>query len=306
MNKLVRLFFILYRNEITFPQPPPDVENKTFNYSVVRLYQCNICKCTVKTSYDFKKHMISHKTTNSYTCNICGTSFTLKKVMEAHIRNEHSTRRRTKKPDSENDKLCFQCNKNFTSKPSLHVHMHTKHWDGEFYVCDICETTFSEMHDYKKHIKENNHSTQGPTPKQCSVCGLDFDSRIRLKTHTAVKHGQGLKCSICGEVLQTYQEFQNHEALHPQLRPHKCEFCGKNFKRITDYKKHQMIHTGERPHICEVCGKSFNRKHNMHMHRRSHFNEKPHVCSTCNMTFSRMGDLRKHKQLHYLKKSNLS
>lgn len=247
--------------------------------------------------------MATHRSTRSYNCSICGTTFNLKKVMESHIRNTHTFRKRRKRSDSENleERTCFHCCRKLVNKATLISHLKSLHWDGRVFICDICEVQFQELTDFQKHVQETNHRTDGFVSKQCASCGLDFGSRIRFRIHVASKHEGGLKCTACDVILQSYLELQDHEAIHPHLRPYKCEYCGKNFKRSGDQKKHLMVHTGERPHVCEVCGKNFNRKHNMHMHRRSHYGDKPFTCPHCDMSFSRVGDLRKHKQLHYLK-----
>lgn len=222
--------------------------------------------------------------------------------METHIREAHSNKRLRKRHPL-NNKSCFHCGREFTVRASLNIHIHKQHWDGEHYVCDVCEVKFLTEAELRSHIQQTNHKTDGCTIKQCINCGLEFESRFRYGKHIATKHGSGLKCSVCGIMMKNFQELQDHEGLHPQLRPHKCHLCGKNFKRLGDFNKHQMVHTGERPYVCEICGKNFSRKHNMHLHRRSHFGEKPFSCAVCNLSFSRMGDLRKHKQTHYLKNS---
>lgn len=69
--------------------------------------------------------------------------------------------------------------------------------------CGICGQTFVVRQLLKNHIREHQ---AGPTPQyyECDVCGRRVNQKKNLLTHIRRRHGQKVKCEICGKMLRQH------------------------------------------------------------------------------------------------------
>lgn len=69
--------------------------------------------------------------------------------------------------------------------------------------CGICGQTFVVRKLLKEHIRIHQ---AGPVPKyyQCDVCGRRVNQKKNLLTHIRRRHGQKVKCKICGKMLRQH------------------------------------------------------------------------------------------------------
>lgn len=69
--------------------------------------------------------------------------------------------------------------------------------------CGICGETFVVKKLLKDHIRIHQ---AGPVPKfyECDVCGRRVNQKKNLLTHIRRRHGQKVKCQICGKMLRQH------------------------------------------------------------------------------------------------------
>ena len=120
---------------------------------------------------------------------------------------------------------CKICEKAFTDRYDLKVHIHT-HTRQRLFKCDECEKVFTLSHYLRIH--EHIHSEERP-----------------------------FKCDECPKAFRQSQNLKKHKGIHTGERPFKCDECPKAFRQSQNLKKHKGIHTGERPFKCDECPKAF-------------------------------------------------
>ena len=138
--------------------------------------------------------------------------------------------------------------------------------DQSFYLCKVCNVTFSLKNLYEKHMKIHNHKKR----YSCSVCFKDFHYKNHLQRHERVHTDERpYPCHVCGHKFKDYSNLKIHiRRTHTMERPHKCTMCTKMFSTSSDLKKHIRTHTGERPYGCTVCCKRFKTSSQLSGHMR--------------------------------------
>ena len=126
--------------------------------------KCPICSKEL-TSKWLKEHMIeTHGEKGRYQCQMCEKSFHRSTQFQKHT-NKHNGIR--------NDVvICNYCEKPFTVG-RLKNHMIGNHGEKGRYQCKMCEKSFHNMGEFKKHTL--THTSEKPF--KCSKCELSFASK---------------------------------------------------------------------------------------------------------------------------------
>ena len=85
------------------------------------------------------------------------------------------------------DYKCELCDKSFSQVDNLKRHIHKVHED---YKCDLCSNSFSSRQTLKRHI---NRVHEGSKDYKCDSCGKSFSKIYKLKTHHHTVH------SLCSQ-----------------------------------------------------------------------------------------------------------
>ncbi|KAJ0032861.1 hypothetical protein NQD34_002942 [Periophthalmus magnuspinnatus] len=144
-----------------------------------------------------------------------------------HSETHRETERPAPKPTVEGTRgkpfSCSVCEKTFTQKATLRIHMST-HFD-------------SQKHVVTERLKEH----VGEKPFHCGLCGKTFKHLDRYKSHRAHRH-TGVKpfsCSECGARFCQRRNAVGHMSVHTGLFPFKCPECDAQFVQ----KKALMSHS---------------------------------------------------------------
>ncbi|XP_054740570.1 zinc finger protein 33A [Anastrepha obliqua] len=178
--------------------------------------------------------------------------------------NAHDNTPRSRHP-------CPECEKKFTRKFQLKLHMISVHklGDGLQYECDVCYKTFASRHSLSYH-QRSVHSDERPFA--CSHCDRRFVLRTQLSSHLRIHTGEAkprnFECLECGKRWPTKSVLRTHMRTHVtvQERPFKCGECTKAFFTRGHLNSHLLVHSGEKPFACPTCGKSYQCVGNLNNH----------------------------------------
>ena len=77
-------------------------------------------------------------------------------------------------------------------------------------------------------------------------------------------------CLTCGKSFNSKSRLKQHTAVHDAELKYQCEVCMRRFRFRGTRDQHRLTHTGMRPYSCDICGKSFTRSNILKRHRMSH------------------------------------
>lgn len=135
----------------------------------VKPMECNVCHMRFKSEVYLKIHQVRHSQVKSYECaeEDCKKAFYTKSELNFHRRSVHS-----------NDKphACTHCEKRYTKKSQLEVHMNVH--SGKI-KCSRCPATFATKKKLNKHA-ESAHSKES---FKCEHCSKEFRLKHTYTTH---------------------------------------------------------------------------------------------------------------------------
>lgn len=285
--------------------PTPFVKHEEIS---IEKFECQICYLQFRRKVSLACHITNIHANYSDLespaktfCKICSKEL-LRSSIGRHMRNIHSN-----KPSFCEEFDCEFCEKTFSSKFYLQVHMmthtkpfkcekcakkfslkvqlqnhaknpancyklHTKNQINEKFQCDFCKQTTKFKIGIKNHILEfhmNNEKTF-----KCRHCPKKFAVESYLRLH-AMNHLKVIKkCKICHKVMLSSSMKFHVKNLHQNSR------ILRRFRRI------------KRGYKCEVCLKSFD--YNCHLTNHMLTHTKPFKCVKCSKKFSRKDHLQSH------------
>ncbi|KAJ0182454.1 hypothetical protein K1T71_001823 [Dendrolimus kikuchii] len=181
---------------------------------------CQLCGRMFRTEKTYAAHMSVHLTANkSYTCKICGRSYSNWSNLKTH-NITHS---------SERPHQCVYCKKAFKRKIDLKFHIN-QHTGAKPYKCPFCDKCFassgncyshrSRMHPGKRI--ESKARRWGLTPK-------DSNTPQAISSKTPVKGVNKYQCQICDHSFLKRDNFNYHMYQHTGVKPFQCTFCPERF-----------------------------------------------------------------------------
>ena len=190
-----------------------------------------------------------------------------------HINEQHKDFFDSKQP-SDTSKTCLICQKSYSDKYALRMHMKRLHGDlldkDNEKVCCLCEQSVPDL---KEHM-ENKH---GDTGLMCKLCNKQLRQDESLRSHFIQMHSQSGKtiCQFCGG---SFSNIESHVAtLHLNDKPHKCDKCEYSHATKVGLKNHKLyFHPKGNAHMCHMCPYKSHHKSNLKQHIQVvHEKEKP-------------------------------
>nr|XP_034838850.1 zinc finger protein 345-like [Maniola hyperantus] len=180
-------------------------------------------------------------------------------------------------------------------------------------VCQKCNQKFSNLYQYKYHMKTMHAEEQPSKLNKCTICLYEFVSNSALVNHMRLHTGEKpFACDKCGKKFAFKVALVKHYCIdgdQPYMKkvstteklkfcdkkpkvceekPKVCEICHVQFKNGVTLKNHMTMHTGPKPYTCNICAKVFAFKVALLKHycingdqpymRKVTATEKPKVC----------------------------
>ena len=158
------------------------------------------CLCNKEITQKFKRHMEVHSKTR-YSCSECNKSFTRKDQLKVHINSVHKGQKF----------MCDICTKIYDSQPSLKYHISSIH-EQKRYNCELCDESFSYSATLKSHVKRV-HALIKPEYK-CDHCDYRAKHTGHLNVHIKSVHNkERFQCAKCPKNFISAQALRNHITL---------------------------------------------------------------------------------------------
>lgn len=202
---------------------------------------CSECGKTFYNRHTLKMHELGHHL--SLVCQDCGRVYKNKSTFKKHV-DLNICGQKTRASPSEGKYTCDYCNKKYTQKVSLRVHIQYEHGNYQAHVCTFCNKKFWAQSRLKahmvKHTREKNFN--------CSICGGKFVSKESLLYHTRTHTGEKpYKCPHCDARFLSASRRSDHVKRHHLGATLECETCHSKFSSRTFLLKHKKTHSK-----CEV------------------------------------------------------
>ncbi|KPJ17060.1 Zinc finger protein 33A [Papilio machaon] len=211
----------------------------------------NCCDISYHDTKTFVKHLEkahvknSSKKNEANTCRSCGFTAQGKDELKDHITKLHvkEVDVQNKHDDKQRDKwqkyipaVCPECNKTFSNKYNMLMHMKSHRGVTEKYPCDRCSKTYKSKASLKSH-QEIAH--KGILSFVCSYCGEAFPSRIARDVHKRIHTGdKPYTCKYCDRSYRAKNTLDRHLEIHLNVRKYECYICSKRFRKSTHLKYH--------------------------------------------------------------------
>uniref|UniRef100_A0A0K2UI59 Zinc finger protein 271like [Acyrthosiphon pisum] n=1 Tax=Lepeophtheirus salmonis TaxID=72036 RepID=A0A0K2UI59_LEPSM len=243
--------------------------------------RCNICA----DFFDDKKKLIRHREKSCKWCSLC---FQTRSEFSLHNVEAHNN----------TTSQCTLCQKVFTSKSGLDLHMQTMHERNEKFRCGYCGNGFPiermlSAHIKRVHLKERKFN--------CDRCGKRFETSSLLTKHINGVHEKKISaiCHICSKAFTQDSCYKAHVLrVHENVRNFKCDVCDARFHASADLQKHKKgVHDKILDYVCEYCKKGFSRNSILQKHIKAiHSNERDFQCSLCSNAYVSKYNLNRHVQ----------
>ena len=275
-------------NFATVLQVLKHIEKKHFGQPKL---ECDVCNAVFYQELDYNEHASDH--TRNFNKIECET-----KEKERNYKND------VKSIGNKKSHKCDVCNKIFSEKNNLTLHMEKAHIEGKRYSkCGQCHCDFNSVLEILKHMEKEHF---GQNKFECDVCNVMYYKKVDLKEHTSTNH-----ITSAHELL----EHQTPEAMDSRVNEEldlteklfSCKLCSGTFRYGSHLRKHQGIHSEEKLFQESRMLKSKQRIHtNINpknctmpkLREKLDLNEKLFSCQLCSGTFRYGSHLRKHQGVH--------
>ena len=230
-----------------------------------------------------------------FDCTSCDKKFSKKSNLKVHINSVHEKTR---------IESCDQCDYKCTVKDSLKQHIKSVH-SGEKFFCKHCEKQFNCKSDMNRHIRTFHSDEVYP----CPDCSKQFPQKRYLKEHLQTRScnkalesknkkliSEDLICSYCGYTTADSRTLERHvNGVHLKEGLTKCDQCEYSSIRPDDVKRHiEHKHIGKQ-YICEICSKICKWKSDLDQHMKKHQGVEFH-CTLCDFQTVYQSGLSRHKK----------
>ena len=254
--------------------------------AVERLFECGGCSSAFSTHSLLEKHKLFHTgdVLKKFPCDQCDRAFDWLCQLERHMRSHAII-----KPFA-----CASCDYAATEMANLTRHRRLMHEDEDPYQCCICNSTFQDDNQMKKHVKYEC-KCQDTKPRKCEKCSAKFATKDQLATHQENCRGKRKKKLKDGILEEPDGAMSCEEETREQFQ---CEQCGVYLSSESLVQKHMLFHSGEisEKYPCDQCDKAFHWVSQLERHASFHRGEKRFFCASCDYAATESAAVIKHRR----------
>lgn len=218
-----------------------------------------------------------------FSCEICDKVFTWKYNLDIHVFTVHEE----KKPFS-----CSLCNMSFMKKSNFDTHYQSKHAESNFFECKKCDKIFLNKEKLDMHItaahEEPNPSNVSEVikPYVCTMCDYSCVTRSSMKLHFSTTHPEKFGTKKASND-STENQFDS------KTEKFMCRLCDKVFNWRKNLENHmKLVHEGKKP--CFTIDRPVIDDKPNDLIEIVHEENKPFECIQCNVAFKDGDALNKH------------
>lgn len=191
-----------------------DIPDLTAKHNNEKSFDCNQCGCSFRWLRNLQRHLLTHKQTKPFECELCDFKSKRKDALNNHIANRHV----------ENETKQFKC--------------------------EHCDQSFAQRYTLTRHLQIHAERKQ----YRCSQCDFTckFESYLKRHLSTHANKLKPFKCNICNYSSFDRKGLHRHMMIHTGEKPFACDDCSYKTSEKSKLKRHQMIHARECQ--CELCG----------------------------------------------------
>lgn len=173
----------------------------------VAQFKCGFCNKTYRSRQSLKEHFrVAHSSNRKlFVCVTCGKRFTAKSTLLMHVKGHNGVKQFA----------CPNCPKSYTRASYLRAHsvVHTGQDRPKPFSCEhtACDRSFSTKHSLLVHIA---HTHNKDRPHKCDICCKSFATVSGMKVHRESHFSKELNCNICGKKCTNKRVLQKHARVH--------------------------------------------------------------------------------------------
>ena len=282
-------------------------------------FHCCLCKSNFETEEDLRNHDLKlHCINETFKCDNCNFTSATKKFLIEHCADQHKESKVYKRRQivkggdvgyiNRTLKYCRHCDQIFSRAVHLRKHLYELHSvTVPRNKCLMCLREFDKEKSAMHHMDRTHIGLKIKCPF-LSICDEIFNTDEEYQNHFSLKHQKADKytCHICGQVFRSNQRagFNRHVETHSmdgkQKPSFQCEQCPKAFFFETDFKAHltHTTHSGK-VYPCTICDYKANKECSLKAHLvQRHSSVRPFECEICGKGFSNIRYFHKHQAVH--------
>lgn len=228
-----------------------------------------------------------HLKHNPFTCDQCGQQFHSKMVLMSHIQRLH-----------EEYFVCQYCNSEFSNQVLYDTHVKSCESIKRRFTCDICPASFDRSDNVLEHKKRRHGTDVFP----CNICSKQFVRESKRNEHMAKVHSKvkmknklNADCVVCQRKFDSKGELVRHMKSHGPNTTYPCRICNTEYGTLRQFRAHNRKHNGPFT-TCHICGKEM-REILLKKHLLTH-SDTIETCSTCGRSFENITLLKYHQKVH--------
>ncbi|XP_026464054.1 zinc finger protein 317-like [Ctenocephalides felis] len=119
-------------------------------------YSCELCDFSSKSSFNLRRHLISHTSERPIICDQCGMAFRNASALKEHILYAHNK-------DCQHQ--CEMCPKKFKVKSALSRHLQSCHSNERPYACQWCKQAYKRSSHLRRHELQRHGDLKTKNPQ---------------------------------------------------------------------------------------------------------------------------------------------
>ncbi|XP_062533444.1 zinc finger protein Xfin-like isoform X1 [Armigeres subalbatus] len=238
-----------------------------------------------------------------------------------HNRDDGTPELKKSKIKKRKDYVCLTCCERFESEKACQRHINLEHPD-ETIDKMACDSVIPALLVTPK-LEPDRHSPGNPEDK---VNIPDSEQPPPPPAPSTSRPYKLCRCTICVSTFKNRDNWDDHLANHPNVRPHhcetclikrksrsnrkitsvgfKCQHCPKVFTKANTLRTHSRLHTSELRFPCDECGMMYDRYRLLQAHKDKYHSEDSYMhppletfrCMYCPRTFMRQRDCNFHQE----------